>query len=100
MTDKHTDYELEAVPANARRGFWTLLAVMLGFTFFSASMWAGGTLGEGLSLARFAAVVLSGNLVLGAYAGHRLHYKIDQKSFARILALILVAPAIRLLFFT
>ncbi|MBH02542.1 MAG: hypothetical protein CMP08_00150 [Xanthomonadales bacterium] len=39
-------------------------------------------------------------VVLGAYAGHRLHYKIDQKSFARILALILVAPAIRLLFFT
>ena len=68
MTDKHTDYELEAVPANARRGFWTLLAVMLGFTFFSASMWAGGTLGEGLSLARFALVVLCGNLVLGGYA--------------------------------
>ena len=39
-------------------------------------------------------------VILGAYAGHRLHYKIDQATFARILALILVTPAVRLLFFT
>lgn len=62
------DYELGAVPTTARRGFWTMLSVMLGFTFFSASMWAGGTLGEGLTLIRFAMVVLLGNLVLGGYA--------------------------------
>jgi cytosine permease len=67
--DTHSpDYELEKVPAGARRGFWTMLSVMLGFTFFSASMWGGGTLGEGLSLGRFALVVLFGNLVLGGYA--------------------------------
>ncbi|GAB3670574.1 cytosine permease [Salinisphaera aquimarina] len=66
--EPNSDYELSAVPAQAGRGFWTMLAVMLGFTFFSASMWAGGTLGQGLSLARFAAVVLLGNLVLGLYA--------------------------------
>ena len=62
------DYEFSAVPASARRGFWTMLAVMLGFTFFSASMWAGGTLGKGLTLFEFASVVLAGNLVLGLYA--------------------------------
>ncbi len=62
------DYEFSAVPAGARRGFWTMLAVMLGFTFFSASMWAGGTLGKGLTLFEFAWVVLAGNLVLGLYA--------------------------------
>ncbi|MES1926246.1 cytosine permease [Salinisphaera sp. T31B1] len=71
MSETHTtsdDYELTAVPAHARRGFWTMFAVMLGFTFFSASMWGGGTLGEGLTLARFVWVVLAGNLVLGLYA--------------------------------
>ncbi|WP_423822910.1 cytosine permease [Salinisphaera sp. SPP-AMP-43] len=62
------DYELSQVPASARRGFWTMLAVMLGFTFFSASMWAGGTLGKGLTLVEFAGVVMAGNLVLGLYA--------------------------------
>ncbi|MES1949343.1 permease for cytosine/purines uracil thiamine allantoin [Salinisphaera sp. S4-8] len=62
------DFEFSAVPAGARRGFWTMLAVMLGFTFFSASMWAGGTLGKGLTLFEFASVVLAGNLVLGLYA--------------------------------
>ncbi|WP_348765005.1 cytosine permease [uncultured Salinisphaera sp.] len=62
------DFEFSAVPAGARRGFWTMLAVMLGFTFFSASMWAGGTLGTGLTLFEFAWVVLAGNLVLGLYA--------------------------------
>lgn len=64
----HSDYELSPVPAHASRGFWTMFSVMLGFTFFSASMWGGGTLGEGLTLARFAWVVLFGNLVLGIYA--------------------------------
>ena len=62
------DFEFSAVPAGARRGFWTMLAVMLGFTFFSASMWAGGTLGQGLTLWEFAAVVMAGNFVLGLYA--------------------------------
>ena len=32
------DYSLEAVPAKARRGFWSMFVVMMGFTFFSASM--------------------------------------------------------------
>lgn len=68
MSNTPQDYELSAVPATARRGFLTMLSVMLGFTFFSASMWAGGTLGEGLTLARFATVVLLGNLLLGSYA--------------------------------
>ena len=35
------DFSLEKVPEGSKRGFWSLLVVMLGFTFFSASMWAG-----------------------------------------------------------
>lgn len=62
------DFALEAVPVEKRRGFWSMLAVMLGFTFFSASMWAGGTLGTGLKLfPDFFIVILLGNLILGIY---------------------------------
>lgn len=32
------DYSLEAVPESARKGFWNMFFVMVGFTFFSASM--------------------------------------------------------------
>lgn len=40
---------------------------MLGLTFFSASMWTGGTLGTGLSYHDFFLAVLIGNLLLGIY---------------------------------
>ncbi|MCK4259588.1 MAG: cytosine permease [Halanaerobiales bacterium] len=62
------DFALQPVPAQERRGFWSMLAVMLGFTFFSASMWAGGTLGTGLNLwPNFIIAILLGNLLLGIY---------------------------------
>ena len=40
---------------------------MLGLTFFSASMWTGGTPGTGLSYDDFFLAVLLGNLMLGLY---------------------------------
>lgn len=46
-----------------------MFVIMLGFTFFSASMWTGSTLGNGLSLKGFFGAVLIGNLFLGAYTG-------------------------------
>ncbi len=68
--EKHShDYALERVPEDAKRGFWSLLVVMLGFTFFSASMWAGGSLGTQLTLGNFFIVVFCGNLILGLYTG-------------------------------
>ena len=45
------DYSLEAVPESARKGFWNMFFVMVGFTFFSASMSVGAKLGNGLDLA-------------------------------------------------
>lgn len=63
------DFSLQAVPQANRSGFWRMLVVMLGFTFFSASMLSGGTLGLGLSMEQFIWVVLAGNLILGAYTG-------------------------------
>lgn len=63
------DFSLQAVPATNRNGFWRMLVVMLGYTFFSASMLSGGTLGLGLSMTQFIWIVLAGNVILGAYTG-------------------------------
>lgn len=69
----HSEYEFAPVAAPDRRGFGVLLVVMLGFTFFSASMYAGASLGSRLSAARFLLAVLGGNLLLGAYTGLLAH---------------------------
>lgn len=63
------DFSLTEVPQTERRGFWSMFVVMMGFTFFSASMWAGGTLGAGLTAWEFILAVLGGNIILGAYTG-------------------------------
>lgn len=63
------DYSLEAVPASARKGFWNMFFVMLGFTFFSASMSVGAKLGNGLDLSGFAWACVIGGVILSAYCG-------------------------------
>ena len=63
------DYSLEAVPAEARKGFWSMFVVMMGFTFFSASMSVGAKLGNGLELSGFIWAVVIGGIILGAYTG-------------------------------
>lgn len=63
------DFSLEAVPQANRNGFLKMFVLMLGFTFFSASMLAGGTLGQGLPFSHFIWAVLAGNLILGLYTG-------------------------------
>lgn len=61
------NYSLGSVPVSARKGVASLTMVMLGLTFFSASMWTGGSLGTGLSFNDFFLAVLIGNLILGIY---------------------------------
>ncbi len=63
------DYEFTAVQDDGRRGMWSMLIIMLGFSFFSASMWAGGTIGSALTSPAFIAAVLLGNLLLSCYTG-------------------------------
>lgn len=63
------DYSLERVPLQARKGFWPMFFIMLGFTFFSASMSVGAKLGIGLNFSGFIWAVLIGSTVLGAYTG-------------------------------
>lgn len=61
------NFSLKPVPASERKGVIALTFVMLGLTFFSASMWTGGTLGTSLTYDDFFLAVLIGNLMLGVY---------------------------------
>ena len=61
------NFSQQQVPAAARKGAMALTFVMLGLTFFSASMWTGGALGTGLNYHDFFLAVLIGNLLLGVY---------------------------------
>lgn len=63
------DFEQCEVANSQKRGFWSMFVIMMGFTFFSASMWAGNTLGYGLTPKQFFLAVLAGNLFLGVYCG-------------------------------
>jgi len=65
---QQTDFPLSEVPASARRGLLSILLVLTGFTFFTATMWAGGTLGAAFPLNELLLVIIVGNLLLGAYA--------------------------------
>lgn len=66
-----TDYSLEAVPESSseRKGFWGMFVVMLGFTFFSASMSVGARMANGLDLTGFALAVIIGGVILSVYTG-------------------------------
>ena len=63
------DYTNEVVPSKARKGFLPMFAIMLGFTFFSASMWTGVDLANGLDLKGFMLAILIGGVILAAYTG-------------------------------
>lgn len=64
-----TEHSLSAVDEASRRSFWAMFVVMVGFTFFSPSMTAGGNLGIGLNMRNFFVATLLGNAFLGAYTG-------------------------------
>lgn len=61
------NFSLKPVPQSERKGAIALIFVMLGLTFFSASMWTGGTLGTALTYDDFWTAVIIGNLMLGLY---------------------------------
>ncbi len=63
------DYTNCRVDASGRKSTLSMFMVMLGFTFFSASMWAGQNLAAGLDFSGFIWALLLGGLILGAYTG-------------------------------
>jgi cytosine permease len=80
------DFSLQAVPNESKRGFWSMFVVMLGFTFFSASMWTGGALGTGLNIKNFIIAVLCGNLILGVYTSLLAYIGSDTSLSTHLLA--------------
>lgn len=63
------DFTFEAVPKKSRKGFLSIFFIMLGFTFFSASMSVGAKLGNGLDLRSFISSCVIGGLILSVYTG-------------------------------
>ena len=63
------DFTTSAVPKANRRSLMTMFMIMLGFTFFSASMWVGQQLAKGLDLSGFIGALILGGLILGGYTG-------------------------------
>ena len=63
------DFAEAAVPQYARRGIVTMFMIMLGFTFFSASMWVGQELADGLDFGGFLVSLIIGGLILSLYTG-------------------------------
>ncbi len=61
------DYTNSRVDASGRKSTLSMFMVMLGFTFFSASMWAGQNLAAGLDFSGFIWALLLGGLILGGY---------------------------------
>ena len=66
---KDVDYADKAVPQEGRKGIVTMFMIMLGFTFFSASMWAGQQMAAGLDFWGFVAALILGGAILGMYTG-------------------------------
>lgn len=61
------DYPLGEVPLNARKSFLSTAILLLGFTFFTATMWAGGSLGIAYKFSELIWIIVFGNLLLGTY---------------------------------
>ncbi len=66
--NEQNDFPLSAVPIEQRKGVWSMMSVLLGFTFFTSTMWAGGSLGTAFSFYEILAIIFIGNLLLGSYA--------------------------------
>jgi len=69
MSKIDVDYTDRAVDRAGRKSNLSMFMVMLGFTFFSASMWVGQQLAAGLDWWGFVWALLLGGLILAAYTG-------------------------------
>ena len=61
------DYPLSAVPKSARKPFWSLCLLLMGFALTSTTLFAGGALGPIFSVPQLMAIIVIGNLILGCY---------------------------------
>ncbi|MGN0408778.1 MAG: cytosine permease [Candidatus Fimousia sp.] len=69
---KHTntndhDYSIVPVADEGKKGFASMLVIMMGFTFYTGTMLTGGQLGTSLTFQKLITVLLIGDLILGTY---------------------------------
>ncbi|MQA86175.1 MAG: cytosine permease [Streptosporangiales bacterium] len=67
LSNVDPDYPIDPVPKPARRSAFSVLVVLLGFTFFTPTMLAGAQVGAAFSFGEFLGVLLLGSAVLGLY---------------------------------
>ncbi|WP_299492853.1 cytosine permease [uncultured Shewanella sp.] len=66
---KSQDYPLSAVPLSSRKTLFSLSWVLMGFTLFTATMFAGGKVGIAFPFwPDLIMILLIGNMLLGGYA--------------------------------
>lgn len=69
QTSANEDYPLSAVPESSRKSIWSLAALLMGFTLYSGTLFAGGLVGPAYRFwPDLIAIILVGNLILGTYA--------------------------------
>ena len=78
------DYPLSAVPFSARKPFWSLSLLLMGFALTSTTLFAGGAIGPVFSLPQLIGVILIGNLILGCYCA-ALGYIAAQSGLTTVL---------------
>ena len=66
-TQASEDFPLAAVPAAARKPFWSVTLLLMGFTLVSTTLLAGGTIGTAFSFRDMLLLLLVGNGLLGGY---------------------------------
>ena len=66
---RRQDHPLAAVPVEARQSTRSLSFVLFGFTFFSATMMAGGQMGAAMGVgSKLLLAIILGNFLLATYA--------------------------------
>ncbi|MUL39025.1 cytosine permease [Gloeocapsopsis dulcis] len=63
------DYPLSTVPLDARKSLWSLAPLLIGFTLYSGTLFAGGRVGPAFRFPELVSLIVAGNLLLGLYAG-------------------------------
>ena len=67
---KSEDFPLTAVPFESRKSIWSLAPILIGFTLYSGTLFAGGLVGTNFRFfPDLVGLIVLGNLILGLYAG-------------------------------
>jgi cytosine permease len=67
QVERREDFPLSEVPLESRKSLWSTSIVLLGFTFFTATMWGGGSIGVAFPFDELMGIIVLGNLLLGIY---------------------------------